>query len=159
MLRFIAIKTSVDSKTIKFQYIPCYGLSYLKIGVCTKIVLFQYIPCYGLSKRLFPFCIPWDNFNTSHVTVYQDVAQWGTQGGPNFNTSHVTVYRLRQRLNIGLIDISIHPMLRFILRLPWSVLSDNSISIHPMLRFIRIPIGKADTKNHISIHPMLRFIV
>ena len=140
MLRFIFRLDLCVNAMLKFQYIPCYGLSYLKIGVCTKIVLFQYIPCYGLSigasavgwspgsfqyipcyglsKRLFPFCIPWDNFNTSHVTVYQDVAQWGTQGGPNFNTSHVTVYRLRQRLNIGLIDISIHPMLRFILRLP-----------------------------------------
>ena len=56
----------------EFQYIPCYGLS----GLCNKItealVWFQYIPCYGLSARTNSTTYQRTDFNTSHVTVYQN---------------------------------------------------------------------------------------
>ena len=55
MLRFIRYTGFPFPSLRIFQYISCYGLSYLKIGVCTKIVLFQYISCYGLSNDFKPF--------------------------------------------------------------------------------------------------------
>ena len=54
----------------------------------------------------------------------------------HFNTSHVTVYHHAGVGSWFRSQISIHPMLRFIIMYVCSKLSECFISIHPMLRFI-----------------------
>ena len=41
----------LDAK-MRFQYIPCYGLSLFTFKKRSASNLFQYIPCYGLSAEL-----------------------------------------------------------------------------------------------------------
>ena len=76
----------------KFQYISCYGLSadapvdspadFISIHLMLRFIfshfahsseeyLFQYISCYGLSFPKSNRRRRKNNFNTSHVTVYQ----------------------------------------------------------------------------------------
>ena len=56
------------------------------------------------------------NFNTSHVTVYQNRIDYCWHSNYYFNTSHVTVY-LQCGFQCGICClISIHLMLRFILK-------------------------------------------
>ena len=100
----------------KFQYISCYGLSadapvdspadFISIHLMLRFIfshfahsseeyLFQYISCYGLSFPKSNRRRRKNNFNTSHVTVYQKSSISST---------------IRK-------TISIHLMLRFILLL------------------------------------------
>ena len=104
MLRFIVELSPWHVIISGFQYIQCYGSSVSFSSVAAIPLEFQYIQCYGSSKMSI------------------DV----TESDRDFNTSNVTVHRLISELDSKLIDISIHPMLRFI----------HGISIHPMLRFI-----------------------
>ena len=119
-------------------------------------------------------------FNTSHVTVYQVKAINSMTEEEHFNTSHVTVYLNHFTRNASAIIISIHPMLRFIIRSRSSFFISLIISIHPMLRFIlkgqlqsfnelndfntshvtvyQRPNCTGAKRRRISIHPMLRFI-
>ena len=118
---------------------------------------FQYIPCYGLSKPLTPHKLHQQNFNTSHVTVYQ---------------SDLIKFLFE-------FIISIHPMLRFIVRaleipypfqrfqyIPCYGLS-ISLLFYPTFfeLFQYIPCYGLSSflvlvpfAVNISIHPMLRFI-
>ena len=58
----------------------------------STIELFQYISCYGLSASCIRSLTSPKNFNTSHVTVYQEILRTYLCLHQNFNTSHVTVY-------------------------------------------------------------------
>ena len=55
-----------------FQYISCYGLSNPEKKFYVDVTLFQYISCYGLSFPKSNRRRRKNNFNTSHVTVYQE---------------------------------------------------------------------------------------
>ena len=83
-----------SSKSIVFQYISCYGLSTRDVSINGWIIGFQYISCYGLSAQNDGQAVQFMYFNTSHVTVYQ-------------------IYRIPFPV---LKDISIHLMLRFIVK-------------------------------------------
>ena len=74
MLRFIETFAKEHPADAKFQYIPCYGLSYAFNRWCVAAVIFQYIPCYGLSTAVVFQQSSGLNFNTSHVTVYHKTA-------------------------------------------------------------------------------------
>ena len=101
----------------KFQYISCYGLSadapvdspadFISIHLMLRFIfshfahsseeyLFQYISCYGLSFPKSNRRRRKNNFNTSHVTVYQKSSISSKSKMRNFNTSHVTVYPLKK---------------------------------------------------------------
>ena len=83
-----------SSKSIVFQYVSCYGLSTRDVSINGWIIGFQYISCYGLSAQNDGQAVQFMYFNTSHVTVYQ-------------------IYRIPFPV---LKDISIHLMLRFIVK-------------------------------------------
>ena len=70
MLRFIMEKAIDELKAGQFQYISCYGLSLHNVNIIVII----------------------NNFNTSHVTVYQPYMIPDGVRAIDFNTSHVTVY-------------------------------------------------------------------
>ena len=76
-----------------FQYIPCYGLSYIFHAIRGRRKAFQYIPCYGLSVN-HGACI-------SVVPQFQYIPCYGLSG---FTRRHGAYNH-----------ISIHPMLRFII--------------------------------------------
>ena len=119
----------------KFQYISCYCLS-IRITIpfySTKIsihlmllfigfalyesgntMVFQYISCYCLSL-----------YQHSWMCLHQD-----------FNTSHVTVYQGYHKAGKEVWDISIHLMLLFITPGQASAIRLIYISIHLMLLFI-----------------------
>ena len=119
-----------------FQYISCYCLScishnlfsftYISIHLMLLFinagqfftpysVWFQYISCYCLSSSFFFSLSTFQNFNTSHVTVYPFVS-----------------------LCVALsLYISIHLMLLFIAVGIFPMLLIVSISIHLMLLFIK----------------------
>ena len=61
---------------ISFQYIPCYCLSLDRLACTVDSFSFQYIPCYCLSKALTQCLYQWHYFNTSHVTVYRERADF-----------------------------------------------------------------------------------
>ena len=92
MLLFIPHSQDNGSSVTWFQYIPCYCLSLNVPPHHLPSILFQYIPCYCLSAITAPARIAHMNFNTSHVTVYQNWMNWSSSIKQNFNTSHVTVY-------------------------------------------------------------------
>ena len=71
MLRFIPNLDGTLAKQLRFQYIPCYGLSMLLNEAGYSVNQFQYIPCYGLSWMTWYTIWPGIYFNTSHVTVYR----------------------------------------------------------------------------------------
>ena len=120
-----------------FQYISCYGLSLVQASVNLYLQLFQYISCYGLSWDKSDNSEHFYDFNTSHVTVYQKLMPCGTGTDCHFNTSHVTVYHFSEsRSNISN-HISIHLMLRFIMKNLSNMTLKQIISIHLMLRFIK----------------------
>ena len=75
-----------------------------------------------------------------------------------FNTSYVNVYRCCSNCIKFVMNVSIHPMLMFILNSPPVRLSLIYVSIHPMLMFICCPCHKTPRNQHVSIHPMLMFI-
>ena len=78
---------------------------------------FQYIPCYCLSFFVFSFCLHILYFNTSHVTVYR------IRGCFRHYTNDISIHpmllfiSLVRVLMVNGINISIHPMLLFIQRL------------------------------------------
>ena len=76
MLRFINLENPLVANALKFQYIPCYGLSsqtscsaprlqnfntshvtvyHIIFSIGLLLIKFQYIPCYGLSNDFKPF--------------------------------------------------------------------------------------------------------
>ena len=59
-----------------------------------KIAWFQYISCYCLSYNHNTLPVLPRYFNTSHVTVYHQLALSDSLTDWHFNTSHVTVYLL-----------------------------------------------------------------
>ena len=77
------------------------------------------------------------NFNTSHVTVY-------LPDKPNKSKRKIFQYipcyglSIYIKLTANGKNISIHPMLRFIVRKHRITTGKESISIHPMLRFINL---------------------
>ena len=79
---------------IEFQYISCYGLSVPVIAPFFTSQ-FQYISCYGLSQFSAICQQAMQDFNTSHVTVYQFHYNHTDLLFHHFNTSHVTVYPTR----------------------------------------------------------------
>ena len=81
------------------------------------VLIFQYISCYGLSLDARQGNVLKGNFNTSHVTVY-----------PNVVLQCSRYWR-----------ISIHLMLRFIMKNLSNMTLKQIISIHLMLRFIIKP--------------------
>ena len=127
--------TGNDHPVSEFQYISCYCLS-IRITIpfySTKIsihlmllfigfalyesgntMVFQYISCYCLSL-----------YQHSWMCLHQD-----------FNTSHVTVYQGYHKAGKEVWDISIHLMLLFITPGQASAIRLIYISIHLMLLFI-----------------------
>ena len=93
MLRFISFRTLHDWRNqnisihLMLRFIP------LSISCTYAPLKFQYISCYGLSRSSRKRLGIRFNFNTSHVTVYQERQQNEENRGQDFNTSHVTVYR------------------------------------------------------------------
>ena len=121
----------------------------------------------------------WDNFNTSHVTVYPAAISSCSAQVPYFNTSHVTVYLPETTLSSLLQSFQYIPCygLSYYGFFSWHIsphfntshvtvyriwrtcsMTSISISIHPMLRFIMINSLPICVIFLISIHPMLRFI-
>ena len=114
MLRFNLYKNKWLNQVIRFQYILCYGSTFLYIVAIVKELSY---------------------FNTSYVTV-QPVSSNAFQGcTAYFNTSYVTVQRKTGRPTDNPKTISIHPMLRFNLIIKPKHNIGFRISIHPMLRF------------------------
>ena len=115
MLLFIGWTSHLPFAAWRFQYIPCYCLSWALDKSFFDTKLFQYIPCYCLSFLYRFYSVLFQHFNTSHVTVYRGkpcgainllqfqyipcycLSNLRTRLSPlpyNFNTSHVTVYLL-----------------------------------------------------------------
>ena len=100
----------------EFQYISCYGLSECTLCPGSAFPKFQYISCYGLS-RFFLFIV-------LTLTKFQYISCYGLsfpksnrrRRKNNFNTSHVTVYQKSSISSTIRKTISIHLMLRFIPR-------------------------------------------
>ena len=114
MLRFIIFLNHDQTYLTIFQYISCYGLSRRHLEETVIPKSFQYISCYGLSLDARQGNVLKGNFNTSHVTVY-----------PNVVLQCSRYWR-----------ISIHLMLRFIMKNLSNMTLKQIISIHLMLRFI-----------------------
>ena len=115
MLRFIIFLNHDQTYLTIFQYISCYGLSRRHLEETVIPKSFQYISCYGLSLDARQGNVLKGNFNTSHVTVY-----------PNVVLQCSRYWR-----------ISIHLMLRFIMKNLSNMTLKQIISIHLMLRFIK----------------------
>ena len=116
MLLFIP-KEKQDNRIEQiFQYISCYCLSdrsesatvsstdisiHLMLLFITANIIQIYIICQ-ISIHLMLLFIQkekrqwrtWIYFNTSHVTVYQQISVFDSSGVTHFNTSHVTVYHV-----------------------------------------------------------------
>ena len=98
---------------------------------------FQYIPCYGLSRALSSSSVYFFDFNTSHVTVYLATNFANGVNTAHFNTSHVTVYLIPSSGYELLIEHFNTSHVTVYLFCPQSRALNMIISIHPMLRFIR----------------------
>ena len=144
MLRFNFYQNLSYELTKQFQYILCYGstitkfiLDIQKNNFNTSYVtvqrlsipkgklfdiLFQYILCYGSTKKKAFKKQCKNYFNTSYVTVQLPVAASVPLGSTIFQYilcygSTVSV----ATVSLISIDISIHPMLRFNLRIPFEL--------------------------------------
>ena len=96
-----------------FQYILCYGSTGTRFIRTRRYTEFQYILCYGSTQQSMQHSAPQPNFNTSYVTVQHTLCTLQKQVLSNFNTSYVTVqHGIRLSRSLGC-RISIHPMLRF----------------------------------------------
>ena len=157
MLRFIFSHFAHSSEEYLFQYISCYGLSF---------------PKSNRRRRK-------NNFNTSHVTVYQKSSISSTIRKTISIHLMLRFIPRRRQYKKAKWEISIHLMLRFIrLKKPiWVIIGDfntshvtvypsihryiichDRISIHLMLRFIKTWVWGYIGGAVISIHLMLRFI-
>ena len=149
----------IEGDTVQFllfQYISCYSLSAIEVGVAAGDV-FQYISCYSLSRwgeerdkrssvsihLMLLFIVKgnskyqkYDRFNTSHVTLYQSKHSQRLKVHSRFNTSHVTLYQGHIWGISWKILVSIHLMLLFIPALFKTFLKLLVVSIHLMLLFI-----------------------
>ena len=99
----------------------------------------------------------WIYFNTSHVTVYQQISVFDSSGVTHFNTSHVTVYHVAHGgYNAACLFqyISCYCLSLLVDSLP----CPDHISIHLMLLFILLPVCSLLCMSRISIHLMLLFI-
>ena len=74
MLLFIVTCTESAHIMSVFQYISCYCLSRAVYFDIVFYFLFQYISCYCLSHFFWRCDKQFRYFNTSHVTVYHQVA-------------------------------------------------------------------------------------
>ena len=112
-----AIVGMITVSIIVFQYILCYGSTYMakKMGwndygfqyilcygstsefSCSKASssAFQYILCYGSTSATLSNISSLKYFNTSYVTVQRGWNSWRGLKMPNFNTSYVTVQHYR----------------------------------------------------------------
>ena len=97
-------------------------------------------------------------FNTSHVKVYRFTETREMKTSSCFNTSHVKVYLKYSHASTGFWHVSIHPMLKFIVRDNWLSKVNYGVSIHPMLKFINNAAFLLSVSALVSIHPMLKFI-
>ena len=97
MLRFIEFLFYGEHGEQVFQYISCYGLSYIPMRdmICRRYFNTSHVTVYQNVHYVLE--AHFQNFNTSHVTVYPDFSSSSSLPLPNFNTSHVTVYRLMLR--------------------------------------------------------------
>ena len=120
----------------EFQYISCYCLSNTYVQIHMDCTSFQYISCYCLSR----------------VEKYLEVLK------QNFNTSHVTVYQKCVPISYVSRQISIHLMLLFIRPYRCCYNRVSEISIHLMLLFILSGLTFLYLLFNISIHLMLLFI-
>ena len=96
MLRFIVSPWIKHTDVPEFQYIPCYGLSRIGSSLIVVITVFQYIPCYGLSFM--------DIKDFTVILEFQYIPCYGLS--------------LTKKNIAKSVRISIHPMLRFIVRRP-----------------------------------------
>ena len=101
------------------------------------------------------------HFNTSHVTVYHPNCSSSSGNGLYFNTSHVTVYQCLYPLLLWILQISIHLMLLFIsIPIP-SSFDCTCISIHLMLLFISDTVQQTTMNiyfntSHVTVYPVTR---
>ena len=139
---------------------------------------FQYISCYSLS--ILPLLLETVeiSFNTSHVTLYQEIPQ---ESVPCRVFQYISCYSLSDscKRSIKGILVSIHLMLLFIARRrnnhaisgSFQYISCYSlsphlrrqsihpfVSIHLMLLFIKHPVCCKQIETRVSIHLMLLFI-
>ena len=108
MLRFIIADGQDQEAYVRFQYIPCYGLSRKSKNRPWSKFAFQYIPCYGLSELS------------------------GVVADEEKKFQYIPCYGLSSRrvLFPGNMEISIHPMLRFI------IIIQLSCGIHSSFQYI-----------------------
>ena len=117
-----------------FQYILCYGSTGTRFIRTRRYTEFQYILCYGsttIKNIIFTYPL---HFNTSYVTVQRDSLLVFTST-TYFNTSYVTVQPVKPRMGInsfGSFNTSYVTVQHFFTSLQTII---NSVSIHPMLRF------------------------
>ena len=139
-----------------FQYISCYSLSvyqrYYNSNIMVSIHLMLLFIRFVITFFFEMVC-----FNTSHVTLYQDIVSWCGNSSlfqyiscyslsqnscrtedslMSFNTSHITLYRSLFRTSSDSSIVSIHLMLLFIGFRTETVISCIWVSIHLMLLFI-----------------------
>ena len=156
MLRFNFLR-DFDKFFLKlFQYILCYGSTYLINNNFVGAHKFQYILCYGSTKILIGMIVQILYFNTSYVTV--QLNSTSENGSP--------------------CAISIHPMLRFNVVLSMfficmvyfntsyvTVQPSNQLSFLPKTKnfntsYVTVQLYQKNypkLQQLISIHPMLRF--
>ena len=91
MLRFNLTVPNVSGLVLKFQYILCYGSTYLINNNFVGAKKFQYILCYG--STIIPFPIIIIPFLFQYILCYGSTFVMATEKEIlfNFNTSYVTV--------------------------------------------------------------------
>ena len=97
----------------KFQYISCYCLSPSHWEWPPGVWISIHLMLLFINQDHHTF-LQYQDFNTSHVTVYPCSAKTSLPDLYHFNTSHVTVYLLHPPNNPYPLSISIHLMLLFI---------------------------------------------
>ena len=113
MLRFIKELLAIKLIANIFQYISCYGLS--------RCCCLSDSP-FGISIHLMLRFINYENWNWFQWIIFQYISCYGlstlarilSKRENDFNTSHVTVYQNYQYIKWIYDMISIHLMLRFI---------------------------------------------
>ena len=113
MFRFYLNWYALLACILKFQYILCFGFTYIACPFDSYCLLFQYILCFGFTKidntkiplvfhfntsyvsvLLVPFIyifLYFRDFNTSYVSVLQTYMELNCVEKRDFNTSYVSV--------------------------------------------------------------------
>ena len=129
------VYANMNGGKVKFQYIVCFGSTTIIKQGNIAVLGFQYIVCFGSTEIILEHTRLAKDFNTSYVSVlhfcWNGVELWQQY----FNTSYVSV------------------LLVYLICKPITTL----ISIHRMFRFYPFKLRGAKDGLQISIHRMFRF--